>query len=121
MEVSWFTPVAGRPELALGAIVTVSDENRNAIQYIPFPLEPEPIDDILQRGPEWLIAQLPDSFPVFEKLHHAEGFMSQMSVLHQAHAMTTLAVELLSAMYNAEWRDKAEYGMEIYPPDHELN
>ena len=120
MNVSWLTPYKHDPELACGAVVEAEIPGASHHEFIPFPLEPEHINDIMKRGPIWLVEQLPYDFPVFMSMQQAEEALYHMYMLHQAWEMSIEAMYDLVERFNGHWHSKAEYGYELRPFDNDF-
>ena len=115
MNVTWFTPYPIQPELAAGAIVECEVEGENAREFIPTPLMLELIDDILARGPIWLVEQLPPTVPVFRLESDARAFLLAVFRWFQTGILEVDGMIQLCELYNGTWHDLSEYGYEIGP------
>lgn len=113
MECAWFVPYISRPEYAVGVIVDSQDSDTGLTEYIPFPLEGDTIKNILDRGPDWLLGELPEQFPAFSTLENASEFLWQIFILPDNDDLWAVFIPLLCARYGGQWRDKHEYGYEI--------
>jgi len=113
MQISWFCPYADEPNKAIGVAVDCVDETTGKTEFIPYPIDGDQIDEILKRGPDWLLDQLPLDFPVFPDSDKAERFMYRVFLMMQSGIKDPLIMEILVSVYGGEMRDKSEYGYEL--------